>query len=99
MLFDEPFGALDPITRDRLQISFQTIRRAIGFAAMFVTHDVTEALLLGDRIAVMNGGHVVQIASPRDLLRAPADEYVEALLATPRRQAKMLEAQLAEAAG
>lgn len=94
MLLDEPFGALDPITRDRLQQSFLRIRRELGLTALFVTHDMVEALLLADRIAVMNEGALVQIGTPRELLAAPADEYVERLLETPRRQASALGALL-----
>jgi osmoprotectant transport system ATP-binding protein len=88
MLLDEPFGALDPLTRDRLQQSFQGIRRALGLTAIFVTHDMVEALLLGDRIAVMSAGRLLQVGAPGELLRAPADPYVAALMATPSRQAE-----------
>ncbi|MEZ4282709.1 MAG: ATP-binding cassette domain-containing protein [Myxococcota bacterium] len=95
MLLDEPFGALDPLTRDRLQESFMEVRRQLGLTAVFVTHDMVEALLLADRIAVLQGGALVQVGTPSELLRAPADTYVEQLLATPRRQARALEAALA----
>jgi osmoprotectant transport system ATP-binding protein len=91
MLLDEPFGALDPLTRDRLRESFVGIRRRLGLTAIFVTHDMTEALLLGDRIAIMEGGRLVQVGTPRDLLRSPADAYVEHLLDTPRREARALD--------
>ena len=74
MLLDEPFGALDPLTRDRLQQSFLRLRRRLGLTAIFVTHDMVEALLLGDRIAVMNEGRLVQVGRPQELLRAPADD-------------------------
>jgi osmoprotectant transport system ATP-binding protein len=87
MLLDEPFGALDPLTRDRLQQSFQWIRRSLGLTGIFVTHDMVEALLLGDRVAVMRDGRLVQIGTPHDLLHRPADDYVAELMATPRRQA------------
>ncbi len=87
MLLDEPFGALDPITRDRLQQSFLEIRAASGVTAVFVTHDMVEALLLADRIGVMRGGRLLQVGSPSELLRSPADPYVREVLATPRRQA------------
>lgn len=88
MLLDEPFGALDPLTRDRLQQSFIALRQELQLTAIFVTHDMVEALLLADRIAVMNEGRLVQVGTPRDLLTAPADPYVERLLDTPRRQAR-----------
>jgi osmoprotectant transport system ATP-binding protein len=94
MLLDEPFGALDPLTRDRLQQSFLDVRKRLGLTAVFVTHDMAEALLLGDRIAVMNEGRLVQVGTPRELLAAPADEYVERLLDTPRRQARAFDALL-----
>ena len=90
MLLDEPFGALDPLTRDKLQDAFRALRARLGFTAMFVTHDMAEALLLGDRVAVMRGGKLVQVGTPRELVESPADEYVAGLLGTPRRQAESL---------
>ena len=99
VLFDEPFGALDPLTRDRLQESLGTIRRRLGFTAIFVTHDMVEAFLLSDRIAVMKEGRLVQIGTPQELLQAPADDYVEQLLTTPARQAERMRAVLERAAG
>jgi osmoprotectant transport system ATP-binding protein len=91
MLLDEPFGALDPITRDRLQQSFRRIRRELGITALFVTHDMSEAILLADHIGVMRDGRLLQLATPRELLQKPADEYVERLIETPRRQAELVE--------
>jgi osmoprotectant transport system ATP-binding protein len=91
MLLDEPFGALDPLTRDRLQQSFLELRRRLNLTAVLVTHDMTEALILADRVGVMNAGRLVQIGTPAELLRAPADEHVATLLATPRRQARRLD--------
>ena len=91
LLLDEPFGALDPLTRDRLQGSFRAIRRAVAVTAIFVTHDMLEALLVGDRIAVMKDGRLVQVGTPRDLLRHPADAYVAELMDTPRRQNAIFE--------
>jgi len=91
MLLDEPFGALDPLTRERLQESFVGIRRRLGLTALFVTHDMVEALMLGDRIAVMSQGRVIQIGSPRDLVQRPADEYVQQLMHTPRRQTEVVD--------
>jgi osmoprotectant transport system ATP-binding protein len=95
MLLDEPFGALDPLTRDRLQQSFLRIRQRLGLTAIFVTHDMVEALLLGDRIAVMQHGRLVQIGTPSELMRSPADDYVRQLMSTPRRQAELVEGLLA----
>jgi osmoprotectant transport system ATP-binding protein len=91
MLLDEPFGALDPLTRDRLQQSLLRIRRQLALTAIFVTHDMVEALLLGDRVGVMQDGRLVQIGSPRELILQPADEYVERLMDTPRRQARAVD--------
>lgn len=95
MLLDEPFGAIDPLTRDRLRENFVALRRRLGLTAIFVTHDMVEALLLADRIAVMNGGRLIQVGAPRELLESPADEYVEQLLETPRRQARAFDELLA----
>jgi osmoprotectant transport system ATP-binding protein len=94
MLLDEPFGALDPVTRDRLQQLFVGLRRALGLTAVFVTHDMAEALLLADRIGVMRSGRLVQVGTPEELHRAPADRHVAELLDTPRRHARMAEARL-----
>jgi len=92
MLLDEPFGALDPITRDRLQQSFASLRRKLGMTAILVTHDMAEAMLLADRIGVLQAGRLVQIATPREILAHPATEYVERLMETPRRQARVFDA-------
>ena len=98
MLLDEPFGALDPITRDRLQQSFVRIRRHLGVTAIFVTHDLVEALLLGDRIVVMREGRLVQEGTPRQLMLEPVDDFVEQLVGTPKRQARFVEDLLAPGA-
>jgi osmoprotectant transport system ATP-binding protein len=92
MLLDEPFGALDPLTRDRLQQSLRAIRTRVAVTTVFVTHDMVEALLLGDRIAVLRDGRLVQLGTPADLLTSPADEYVAQLMETPRRHGRVLEA-------
>ena len=91
MLLDEPFGALDPLTRGRLQESLQGIRREIGLTAVFVTHDMVEALMLGDRIAVMDEGRLVQVGTPAELMTRPATDYVRALMNAPRRQAAVVD--------
>lgn len=91
MLLDEPFGALDPLTRGRLQESLQGIRREIGLTAVFVTHDVVEALMLGDRIAVMDAGRLAQVGTPAELMARPATDYVRALMNAPRRQAAVVD--------
>jgi len=84
ILLDEPFGALDAITRADLQNTFLDLRRELAFTALLVTHDLAEAFLLADRVAVMHQGRVEQVASPDELLAAPATHYVQALLARAR---------------
>jgi len=91
MLMDEPLGALDPITRDELQGEFRKIHEDLGLTTIMVTHDMTEALILGDRIAAMNLGNIAQVGTPHDLLNDPADAYVQRLMQTPRSQADRLE--------
>ncbi|MEW4455324.1 ATP-binding cassette domain-containing protein [Bremerella sp. JC817] len=90
MLLDEPFGALDPVTRDTLQVEFQRIQRQLGLTAVIVTHDMAEALLLADVIAVMHMGEVLRIGTPRELLQDPGDDYVARLLETPRRHGQLV---------
>ena len=90
MLLDEPFGALDALTRERLQQTLLRIAKQLGLTAIFVTHDIVEALVLGDRIAVMKEGKILQLGSPAELRRAPADEYVRDLLQTPERNLRAL---------
>jgi osmoprotectant transport system ATP-binding protein len=99
MLLDEPFGALDPLTRDELRNEFLQLRRQLGLTAVMVTHDMTEALLSADLIAVMNTGRLLQVGTPRELLNRPADDFVASLMATPKRQAGQLEALAAGHAG
>jgi osmoprotectant transport system ATP-binding protein len=92
VLLDEPFGALDPLTRDRLQQSFLAIARQLALTVVFVTHDVLEALCVADRIAVMRAGRIEQVGTAAELLARPATAYVQALLTTPLRQADALRA-------
>ena len=92
MLLDEPFGALDPVTRDELRAEFMQLRHRLGLTAVMVTHDMTEALLCADLIAVMNEGRLVQVDTPHALLTKPANDIVAALMSSPRRQAKELDA-------
>jgi len=99
MLLDEPFGALDPITRDELREEFLALRTRLGLTAVMVTHDMTEALLTADRIAVLNGGRLLRVGTPRELLTDPGDPFVAALMAAPKRQADRLEALTTGAAG
>ncbi len=90
MLMDEPFGALDPLIRDDLAEDYRQIHAALGLTTIFVTHDMTEAMLLGDRIAVMKDGALIQIGTPNELLANPADDFVKALVDTPKKRAKRL---------
>jgi osmoprotectant transport system ATP-binding protein len=77
MLMDEPFGALDPITRERLQNEFLRLQQEIGKTIVFVTHDIDEAVKMGDRIAILReGSTVAQYDTPETVLAAPADEFV-----------------------
>jgi len=98
VLLDEPFGALDPLTRDRLQESFVTIARELALTVVFVTHDVLEAIRVADRIAVMRAGRVEQVGTPAELLANPASEYVRDFLTIPLRQAAALHTLTGDAA-
>jgi osmoprotectant transport system ATP-binding protein len=92
MLLDEPFGALDPVTRDELRNEFLQIRRQLRLTAVMVTHDMTEALLSADLIAVMSAGRLLRLGTPHELLTRPGDDFVAALMSSPKRQADRLEA-------
>ncbi len=77
MLMDEPFGAIDPITRDRLQNEFLRLQEEIGKTIVFVTHDIDEAIKMGDRIAILReGARIAQYDTPEHILSAPADDFV-----------------------
>ncbi|UPJ64440.1 ABC transporter ATP-binding protein [Bradyrhizobium sp. 191] len=93
VLMDEPFGALDPLTRDALGDDYRSLHRKLGLTTVMITHDMTEALLLADRIAVMRGGQLRAQGTPDELTRS-GDGYVLELLRTPRRQADRLNALL-----
>jgi len=84
MLMDEPFAALDPISRGRLQDEFLRILRSLRKTIVFVTHDIDEALKLGDRIAILRDGALVQYAAPEAILARPADAFVESFVGTDR---------------
>jgi osmoprotectant transport system ATP-binding protein len=90
LLMDEPFGALDPITRAELQREFQTLRRQLGKTVVFVTHDVSEALLLGDRIALMELGKLRGIYTPREFADS-ADERVRCYMESCRTGQRILQ--------
>jgi osmoprotectant transport system ATP-binding protein len=93
VLMDEPFGALDPLTRDALGDDYRSLHRALGLTTVMITHDMTEAILLADRVAVMRGGKLLAQGTPAELSNSN-DTYVGELLRTPRRQAKRLGALL-----
>ncbi|MBM3528892.1 MAG: ABC transporter ATP-binding protein [Alphaproteobacteria bacterium] len=92
VLMDEPFGALDPLTRDALSRDYRALHDALGLTTVAITHDMTEALLLADRIAVIRAGRIAADGAPRDLMGGGQDEYVRDLMETPRRQAERLRA-------
>jgi osmoprotectant transport system ATP-binding protein len=84
MLMDEPFGAIDPITRARLQAEFLRILRGLKKTIVFVTHDIDEAIRMGDRIAILRDGALVQYDTPEAVLARPADAFVESFVGTDR---------------
>ncbi len=94
LLMDEPFGALDPITRDSLGQECRRLHDALGLTTVMVTHDMLEAVLLADRIVVPRGGRIVADGTPRTLLTDPPDEKVRALMDMPMRQASRVQALL-----
>lgn len=97
LLMDEPFGALDPLTRDALQREFRALHDRLGLTTVMVSHDITEALLMGDEIVVMYQGQMQQHGTPSDLLNQPATEYVRDLMMMPRAQAQRVEVLMQEA--
>lgn len=84
ILMDEPFGALDPITRDSLQDLVKDLQERLGKTIVFVTHDMDEALKLANRIAIMDNGKVIQFDTPENILQQPANEFVEEFLGEDR---------------
>jgi osmoprotectant transport system ATP-binding protein len=84
MLMDEPFGAIDPITRERLQDDFLRLQREVRKTIIFVTHDIDEAIKMGDRIAIMRDGHLIQYATSDQILADPADEFVASFVGADR---------------
>ena len=92
MLMDEPFGALDPVTRDELGRAVRAIHDRLGLTTILVTHDMAEALLIADRVLVMQDGRIVADATPAELARGGGGAEAQALIAVPMRQADALEA-------
>lgn len=76
LLMDEPFSALDPLIRKQLQIEFKQLSTKLGKTSIFITHDLEEAIRIGDRIAIMKAGRIVQIGTPEEIVLNPADQYV-----------------------
>ena len=95
VLMDEPFGALDPLTRDALSQEYRRLHDQLGLTSILITHDMTEALLLADRIAVMHEGRVIEVDTPHALMNDAKHSYVHELMQTPRRQAERLGALMA----
>jgi osmoprotectant transport system ATP-binding protein len=89
VLMDEPFGALDPLTRDGLGDDYRALHNKLELTTVMITHDMTEAILLADRVAVMRAGRLLAQGTPSELFRS-GDPYVSELLRTPRRQAERL---------
>lgn len=94
LLMDEPFGAVDEITRGQLQAEIARIHRETGITVMFVTHDIGEALRLGTRVLVLDAGKVQQYATPEELLAHPATTFVEQLVSRQRHACDLPEDQL-----
>jgi len=86
LLMDEPFGALDALTRDTLQQELLTLKQRLNKTIVFVTHDIFEALALGDRIAVLHAGHLQPIGTKEEILQNPATDAVRELFAKPAQQ-------------
>ncbi len=93
VLMDEPFGALDPVTRDALGNDYRALHARLGLTTIMITHDMTEALLLADRVAIMHEGRLVALGTAKELSRID-NPYVGELLGTPRRQVERLQAAL-----
>jgi osmoprotectant transport system ATP-binding protein len=89
MLMDEPFSAVDPITRSRLQGDFLRLHRTLPKTVVFVTHDIDEAVRMADRIAVMREGHLLQYTTPAELLSSPADDFVREFVGADRALKRM----------
>jgi osmoprotectant transport system ATP-binding protein len=98
MLMDEPFGALDPVTRDGLGTEYRRLHESMGLTTLMVTHDVLEAILLADRIVVLRAGEIVAEGSAHDLLAEHGDAGVRKLMEMPRRQAERVQALLEDRA-
>jgi len=90
VLMDEPFGALDPITREQLQTEFMDLEDRLRKTVLFVTHDIFEAVKLGDRIALLDAGQLQQLGTPAEIVESPANEFVDQFLGEHRFQLALL---------
>jgi osmoprotectant transport system ATP-binding protein len=90
LLMDEPFGALDPVTRDQLGTGIRALHDRLGLTTIMVTHDMAEALILADRVLVMDKGRIVADAEPKSLLAGEGGAEAQALVAVPRAQMRRL---------
>jgi osmoprotectant transport system ATP-binding protein len=90
MLLDEPFGALDPVTREALSTNYRALHDRLGLTSIMVTHDMAEALLTADRIVVLKDGRIAADATPAELLRGGGGEAAQALVAVPKGQAERM---------
>jgi osmoprotectant transport system ATP-binding protein len=97
VLMDEPFGALDPINRDAIGGDYRRLHDHLGLTTVMITHDMLEAVLLADRIGVMQAGRLIAEGTPHTLMTGAHGDYVDELMATPRRQAGRLNALMARA--
>jgi osmoprotectant transport system ATP-binding protein len=94
VLMDEPFGALDALNRDAIGRDYRALHADLGLTTVMITHDLTEAVLLADRVMVVHEGHIIEEGTPQQLMTAPKAAYVRELIETPRRQAARLNALL-----
>jgi len=99
MLMDEPFGALDPLTREALSTEYRALHEQLGLTTVMITHDMLEGLLLADRVAVVHEGRLIAEDTPHGLMGGDRGDYVAQLMQTPRRHAERLNALLAERGG
>lgn len=96
ILMDEPFGALDPITREQLQDELKRLQRSVHRTIIFVTHDMDEAIRMADRIVIMRDGRIVQVANPEQILRSPADNFVADFIGRKRLLREKTEMKIAD---
>lgn len=99
ILMDEPFGATDPITRKQLQLELKRIEGRVKKTIVFVTHDISEALMLGDRICLMRAGQIVQLGTPEELLFKPADAFVTDFIGDSAKAERLLYMRVKDIAG